>query len=391
MYRALPPLPARTGPLAAVLGAMGLLLALARVAHAAPASEQEPIGAIIERLGLHEAPAPVHERPGWRVPPRILLLGFERKTLAERDRLAGAVPTAQLEVAHDRAEALRLAPSADVLIGFNPQICDDAIIDAARQLRWILSLAAGVDHCVTVPSVRARHLLITNMRGVDSAPIAEHALALALALAHGLDIYVKDTEQARWLKSPASIAHMEMLSGKTLLVVGLGGIGTDLARQAHGIGMKVIATRERGHTGPDFVSYVGGPDELLKLAREADVIAMTAPLTRETRGLFDARFFAVLKPTAIFINVARGPSVVTADLERALTEHRLGGAGLDVADPEPLPPDNPLWHAPHVIITPHVSYVGLPSDARWRLAAENLRRYAAGERMLSVVDLSLGY
>jgi phosphoglycerate dehydrogenase-like enzyme len=100
----------------------------------------------------------------------------------------------------------------------------------------------------------------------------------------------------------------------------------------------------------------------------------------------------VLKPTAFFINVARGGSVVTADLASALSEHRLAGAGLDVVDPEPLPPENPLWRAPHVLITPHISgRSDLPGEARWQLAAEYLRRYASGEKMLSVVDLAKGY
>jgi phosphoglycerate dehydrogenase-like enzyme len=112
----------------------------------------------------------------------------------------------------------------------------------------------------------------------------------------------------------------------------------------------------------------------------------------QTKGMYNAQLFALLKPNAFFINVARGASAVTADLVSTLNEHRLAGAGLDVVDPEPLPPDNPLWHAPHVMITPHISSRSdLPGEARWILAVENLRRYADGEKMLSVVDLSKGY
>jgi phosphoglycerate dehydrogenase-like enzyme len=185
---------------------------------------------------------------------------------------------------------------------------------------------------------------------------------------------------------------MEALEGKTMLVVGLGGIGTEVAKRAYGLGMKVIATRDGDRSKPDFVSYVGLPDELLTLAKTADVIVNAVPLTPQTTGMYNAGFFAVLKPTAYFINVARGGSAVTADLAAALTGHRLGGAGLDVVDPEPLPPDNPLWHAPHVLITPHISALSdLPGEARWVLAVENLRRYVSGEKMLSVVDLAKGY
>jgi len=375
----------------AACAAAALLRGTARAAPGgSPADGLETPAQVIERLNLQAFPTPVRERRDWRPPRKVVLLAYNRSTAAERDRLASAVPGVHFVVARDRASAIAEAADADVLIGFNPQICDPAILDHARELRWILSLAAGVEQCMAVPSVHARHLLITNMRGVDSAAIAEHAIALALALAHGLDVFAADTAQHRW--APPTRPRMEVLYGKTLLVVGLGGIGTEVARRAHGLGMRVIATRERGHEGPDFVSYVGEAGELEKLAAEADVIVNTAPLTHETRGMFNARFFAVVKPTAIFINVARGASVVTSALTQALDEHRLGGAGLDVVEPEPLPPDNPLWRAPRVIVSPHISgRSDLPGVERWIVARENLRRYAAGDRMLSVVNLERGY
>jgi phosphoglycerate dehydrogenase-like enzyme len=156
--------------------------------------------------------------------------------------------------------------------------------------------------------------------------------------------------------------------------------------------MRVIATRASGRAGPDYVSYVGLPDELLKLAAEADFVVNTAPLTAATTGMFDAKFFAAVKPGAFFVNVGRGRSVVQTDLIAALRSGRLGGAGLDVTDPEPLPADSPLWQLPNVIITPHVSASSdLGAEARFAIAIENLRRYVAGERMLSVVDVAQGY
>jgi phosphoglycerate dehydrogenase-like enzyme len=182
------------------------------------------------------------------------------------------------------------------------------------------------------------------------------------------------------------------MEGKTMLVSGLGSIGTEVARRAHGLGMKVIATRVGGSGKPDFVDYVGQPDELLKLARTADVIVSCVPLTNETRGLYDKEFFAALKPTAYFINVARGPSVVTDELVKALNEGRLAGAGLDVTDPEPLPSSHPLWKAPGILITPHISAQSdSPGEARWTVAVENLRRYVSNGKMLNVVDIERGY
>jgi phosphoglycerate dehydrogenase-like enzyme len=140
------------------------------------------------------------------------------------------------------------------------------------------------------------------------------------------------------------------------------------------------------------VSYVGLPDELPKLASEADFIVNTAPLTPQTTGIFDAAFFAKMKPSAYFINIARGGSVVTSALVDALNSKKIAGAGLDVTDPEPLPADHPLWKAPNVIITPHVSNDSdLGFDSQIQVVRENLRRYAAGEKMLSVVDVSRGY
>ena len=177
-----------------------------------------------------------------------------------------------------------------------------------------------------------------------------------------------------------------------MLVVGLGGIGTEVAKRAHALGMTVLATRNSGTDGPDYVAEVGLPDKLLSFAARADVIVSTLPLTPETKGLMNEAFFDAAKRGALFIHVGRGGTVVTGDLVAALKDGRLGGAGLDVTDPEPLPPDHPLWSSPNVIITPHVA-AGLEGDEvpRWILARENLRRYAAGGKLLSEVDLKKGY
>ena len=185
---------------------------------------------------------------------------------------------------------------------------------------------------------------------------------------------------------------MLSIEGKNLLVVGLGGIGTEVARRASALGMSVNAIRASGREGPPFVRYVGLPGELHALAANADFIVNTTPLTPETRNLFDGKFFAAAKRGAYFINVGRGQSVVQKDLVDALRSGQLSGAGLDVTEPEPLPPDDPLWSFGNVIITPHVSTASdLGQTARIAIAAENVRRYAAGEKMLSVVDIGRGY
>jgi phosphoglycerate dehydrogenase-like enzyme len=376
--------------MALLVGALGALTAQS----AARADDADAVAAVITRLRVQEAPQPVKERAQWRAPRKVVLLAFgaDRGWTGRETAFAAAAPKAQVVVVKDMAAALTATADADAIVGFNPEICSAKIIDNAKQLRWIASLAAGVENCMAVPGVRGRNLLLTNMRGVDAAVIAEHAVALTLALAHGLDVFAADTSRGTWNVQHGATTPIQTLDGKTMLVVGLGGIGTEVARRAYGLGMKVVATRDNNRDKPDFVSYVGLPDELLTLAKTADVIVNSVPLTPQTTGMYDAKFFAVLKPTAYFVNVARGGSAVTADLTAALNEHRIAGAGLDVVDPEPLPPDNPLWRAPHVLITPHISSRSdLPSESRWTLAAENLRRYANGAKMLSVVDLAKGY
>ena len=375
---------------AATLATLATLVVLPP-AHAA--DDSEPLDSVMTRLRVQEAPQPISANPQWHAPKKVVLLAFGNRGWEGRETaFAAAAPKAHIIVAQDLAAAVSASTDADVLIGFNPEICSAKLIDSDKQLRWLGSLAAGVENCMAVPGVHSRNLLVTNMRGVDSAVIAEHAVALTLTLAHSLDTFAVDTSKGQWNNEHGATAPIETLAGKTMLVVGLGGIGTEVALRAHGLGMKIVATRDNTHDKPDFVSYVGLPEEMLTLAKTADVIVNSVPLTPQTKGMYDAKFFAVLKPTAYFVNVARGGSVVTADLTNALNEHRLAGAGLDVADPEPLPADNPLWHAPHVIITPHISSRSdFPSEARWTLAVENLRRYANGEKMLSVVDLTKGY
>jgi phosphoglycerate dehydrogenase-like enzyme len=369
------------------LCALGALTCLKPVAFADVTTD------LVKSLQLVAAPAPVKQRPDWRVPHKVLLLEFGKQDWAPRQaEFTAAAPHTQVVVVHNMTEALAQAPGTDALVGFNPEICAPQLLAAAPDLRWIESLAAGVENCLSVPGLRERGLLLPNMRAVDAAVIAEHAIALTLAIAHGLDVFAADTANAQWSFAHGATTPMQSLEGKTLLVVGLGGIGTEVARRAHGLGMTVIATRDGDRKGPSFVSHVGAPAELAALAKGADVIVSCVPLTPVTKDMFDAKFFALLKPTAIFVNISRGGTMVMADLNQALIDKRLAGAGLDVADPEPLPAGNPLWHAPHVLITPHISSRSdLPGEGRWIVARENMRRYARGMNMLNVVDQARGY
>jgi len=366
--------------------AAGLVLCLAlgcaAAARAADTPAAPPAPALSDTLGLQAAPQPVRERPGWR-PPRIVLVD---------DRLRDQLPSLQTIAPHVKLIAVAAATprdiaAADATIG----VCTPEVLAQAKQLRWIQWTAAGVERCVQQPAVRERGVLLTNTQRIAGPSMAEHVLMLMLALSRNLPYYEREQHQGEWVnweKAPPAAD----LDGKTLLVVGLGGIGTEVARRAHALGMRVIATRASGRTGPDYVSYVGLPDELLKLTRDSDFVVNCAPLTPQTTAIFNREYFTAMKRSAYFINVGRGRSAVTADLVAALRDGTIAGAGLDVVDPEPLPPDSPLWQLANVIITPHVSAnTPISEEQRAALLRENLRRYVAGEPMLAVVDIERGY
>jgi phosphoglycerate dehydrogenase-like enzyme len=287
----------------------------------------------------------------------------------------------------DRQALDRVKGQADVLLGY----CQDVTPEMQR-LRWVQNYSVGIDRCVDNPQLHTGRVLLTNTKAIPGPGMAEHAIGMMLMLSHRLDVYHRQQLQGQWRRIDNAYSEVREVAGKTLLVVGLGGIGRQVAQRAHALGMRVIATRRSSRRGPDYVAYVGLPDELLKLAAQADVVVNVTPLTAETEGMFDSAFFAAMRPDAYFINIGRGKSVVTEDLLAALEAGEIAGAGLDVTDPEPLPPEHPLWHLPNVLITPHSSS---PSDRManrfWLLVRENLRRYTRGEPMLNVVDIERGY
>jgi phosphoglycerate dehydrogenase-like enzyme len=342
--------------------------------------------ALIEEFGLRESDIPSSALPGWRRPEKIVV------RVDKPDRLAGfqaVAPGVEIVAVETLDQAVAEAVDAQVVIGF----CEEELLSAATSLHWLQVYSAGVDRCIAYPSFGKGNILLSNGQRIASPALAEHAIALMMALVRGLDLYHSNQLQGVWQRDVGmKRAQFMELEGRTVLVVGLGGIGTQVAKRAHGLGMRVIATRGSRREGPEYVDYVGLADEANGLAGQADVVINTTPLTNRTRGMFNAAFFDAMKPTAYFISVGRGASTVTNDLVAALESGSIAGAGLDVTDPEPLPEGHPLWSMPRVIISPHVG--GQSDRARDRLfllAQENLRRYVAGEAMLSVVDIERGY
>jgi D-2-hydroxyacid dehydrogenase (NADP+) len=259
----------------------------------------------------------------------------------------------------------------------------------ARRLRWMQVTGAGVNGLLT-PEVVASPVRITNASGIHAAPITEHFFGMLLTLTRRLNRAWDQQRAAHWESGPLR-DQVGMLAGRTLGVLGVGAIGTHAARVGAAFGMRVIGLRRSPAPVP-HVERVYGPAELEPFLGEADVLFDTLPLTPATTRLLDARAFAATKPGAIVANVGRGGTIDTAALVESLRAGRLGGALLDVTDPEPLPAGHPLWRMENVLITPHYAgnHPGYDERAA-KIFLENLRRYLAGEALLNEVDKAAGY
>ena len=355
---------------------------------APPREDETPLG----RLGMREDEATAGDAD-WSPPSKVVVLDLWP---GRTGRLAEVAPGVQLVVAESVDDALAELGDADALLG----AISPALLEAGPRLRWVQIASAGVERQLAIPGFAEREIVLTNAQRIFAPGGAEHVMALTLALARRLPRALELQRNRVW--DPAAVSgpspyvgagsELIELRGRTMLVAGLGGIGTETARVASGLGMRVLATRNSSRIGPPFVEYVGLSHELPELAGRADVVVNALPFTGATERLFDAETFAAMKPGAYFVNIGRGGTVDQEALIEALASGHLGGAGLDVTDPEPLPADSPLWSMPNVIITPHV---GGDSDGHMErmflLFQENLRRFATGEPLLSVVDRARGY
>ena len=263
-------------------------------------------------------------------------------------------------------------------------------IAAASKLRWVQTLGAGVEWLLT-PEVRRReNLIVTNASGIHAQPIAEHVFGFVLMFAHQLHRAVRQQVAHRW-DSAALRNDVTLLSGATLGIVGLGAIGRRIAEIASAFGMRVTAFKRTPGNAPG-VERVFGPSQLAPFLKEAEYVVNTLPLTPQTRGLFGPAEFAAMRSDAVLINIGRGGTVRTDALVEALKSGSIAGAALDVTDPEPLPPEHPLWALENVILTPH--YSGAHPGYVQRASAiflENLAAYLADKPLKNVVDKHAGY
>lgn len=286
----------------------------------------------------------------------------------------------------------RALPDADVVVA--QDLSDDELGRASR-VRWLSSVAAGLDEIVT-PALLARGVVVTNASGVHGPNIAEHVLAMILMFTRGLPRLYRAQLARRWERNLKSRSDGPgELTGKTLLIVGLGRIGEAIAARARPFGVRVVALKHDPSTRHDAgvaVDELLGMDALDEALGRADHVCLTVPLTRATRHLIDRRRLARLGAGAFLYNVSRGAVIDEAALIDALRAGKLGGAGLDVFEEEPLPETSPLWDLDNVILTPHVAGVTpLYYQRTAALFADNLDRFLAGEPLANRYDPARGY
>jgi phosphoglycerate dehydrogenase-like enzyme len=286
------------------------------------------------------------------LPPRDrLTICFAHVAYQLQDRFARRRTGLRSVEARSR-EALQAAlPEADVLVVSG--LWHNTLLDRAPKLRFIQSIGAGIDQ-FPQDRLKERGIRLASARGVNERAVAEHALALILALARRLPEARDNQKKHVWRQMISAVDQREdELAGKTLLIIGIGGIGGRLARLAKALDMRVIGIRRDPGAGANGADAVHTLAALHRLLPQADIVALTCPLTPETTGVIDARALASMKTTAVLINVARGRCVDEAALIQALRDRRIAAAGLDCFAEEPLPPASPLWDFENVLVTPH--------------------------------------
>ena len=314
---------------------------------------------------------------------KVIVPAMEPAALAD---LKAASSGLDLVECRSQAEAIAQAPGAAACYGF----LNRELIRAGTSLKWVQQSSAGVEHLMEIPELVEGDIVLTNMQRAYAPEIADQAIGYLLAFTRGLDHFILTQSSHQWRSREQGVVLDELL-GKTLLVIGLGGIGTEIARRAYGFGMRVIATDPKVLERPLYVEELHRPDAFHGLLPRTDVVASAVPLTKQSLRMIGAREFALMKRGVVLINVSRGKVVDTEALVAALDSGQVAAAGLDVTDPEPLPKGHPLWRQ-NVVITPHTA--GQSPAGRERaflLFKENLRRFACGEMLLNIVDKQAGY
>ena len=301
-------------------------------------------------------------------------------------RLRQAHPDLEFRYCVERENYLANVPDAEII--FSKQF-PLGTLDLAQKLRWVQAGTAGVNHLIAA-GIGERGIRLTNARGAHGTPIAEQTLALMFAFANRLPTLIRAQDEHQHVAKQV-IAEKFELAGQTLCVIGLGDIGGTLAQKAKVLGLRVLGVRR---TVAPFPALDGQytPDQLLDALPQADHVALCLPLTDATTAIVGEPELRSMKSTAYIYNVGRGASIEQNALIRALQEGWIAGAGLDCTDPEPLPPDSPLWGMDNVILAQHTSGSSpYNADRITQIFLDNLDRYRRGEELKNVVDVVQGY
>ncbi len=301
-------------------------------------------------------------------------------------KLAADFPSAEFISVEGAPEVLEQhIAEADAVIGDLPA----RLFDRATRVRWVQSTGAGANG-MTYPALRDSDITATTAIGVHVASVPEQTLAMLFAFARRVPEQILNQHGPHRFYWPTGMFEVE---GQTMGILGLGKIGSSLARKAKGLGMRVTGWRRSDAPAePGLLDRQFAPDDLHGLLADADHVVITLPLTPETTHLIGAPELQAMKRTAYLFNVGRGSIVVQDALLAALRDGTIAGAGLDVTDPEPLPPDHPLWDAPNLILLTH--YGGLTpryGPRAYAIISENVRRFLAGEPLMNIVDKHRGY
>jgi phosphoglycerate dehydrogenase-like enzyme len=290
-----------------------------------------------------------------------------------RDRLRAEFPDLQFALFHAAAEVTGDLADVEAMIMFGLEI-RDPMLAGAPQLKWIQSLATGVDHFLRCPSLKPG-VLITSGRGVHGPPMREQVLYMMMAVSRDATRQVEDYQHRIWQRRLWSTLH-----GKTAVIVGTGIVGAAIGELLQVLGMHVVGVSRAPRKAPGFDEMMPA-DRLRDAAAKADFLINVLPASTGNIALFDGKIFAAMKATAYYISAGRGQTVDEAALIAALHERRIAGAGFDVFQTEPLPPDSPFWNLPNVFITPHVGgYIVKYEDFIMPLILDNMRLFLAGRR-----------
>ena len=315
---------------------------------------------------------------------KILAINADQATLAS---LQGASPKARV-VAVTPDTVMKEIADADAFIGeIKPEH-----VRAGKNLKWVAIMSAGAERVLHLSGgndLRDSNIILTNNKVVQGPEIADHAMAMLLTLTRGINIFMGHRQQEIWQGRPYSGIE---LNGKTAVVIGVGGIGTQIALRANAFGMEVIGVDPEDRPYLPFIKKYVKPDQLDEVIPQADVVFISAPHTPKSHKMMGGKQFDMMKKNSYFIAVSRGGIYDMPGLVRALDSKRLAGAGVDVTDPEPLPKGHALWKFDNAIITPHIA--GRSDLDRGRMVGtitENIRRFVDGQPLLNVVDKTKGY